>query len=278
MKPLAQACSGELGCKSRPQASQSPSGPSPPPAPRLPYRHLCRHRISALEDISLPPVPFLLTSPRPSSSSLLPPSSQLTEHAEPGSSTPATMRERGEVAGVVGVILCAQFPHSQRCVPQLYPGPGGHELQATTLREAGVHGEAGALGRVEDRYAYGFPGWVRPHPRHQRHLHVAVLSLQLARQHRSVAQEAAHLVVRQHDSLGICGKTRGAGWVRPGHPRSGWGGAGAQEAARLGSGACDLEPVGREAPLHWAVIVVFFAITVFPRSQHQRFIKLWLKN
>lgn len=222
MKPVVQACSGKLGCESMPRASQAPSIPHPRTPPLLPYHFLflsflwfpsCRpqvestkayplhhqgtpalplpffpHENSYLEDIPLLPGPCPLClpshAPRPSLPS---PSSWLTEHTEPSTVALATLRKRGEVASVVGLILGLQAPHGQRCVPQLLAGPGGHEFPATRLEEAG------APLRVEDSYAIGSPRRVLPHPGHLRHLHGALLRLQLAQQRRIVAQEATHL-------------------------------------------------------------------------------------
>lgn len=62
-------------------------------------------------------LPTPLYHPCPSRLSHSPPSSPLTEHAEPGRGALAALRERGEVAGVVGFVLGAQSPHDQRCVP-----------------------------------------------------------------------------------------------------------------------------------------------------------------
>lgn len=136
--------------------SSNPLGPQPPrsyiPGPPLGRGHCPTSFLFPLEflppswalpSICLPPYP----TPHPSLSA--PPSSQLTEHTEQGSSALVTIRERGELAGVISFIFHAQLPHNQRGVPQLLTGLGGHEFQPVGLVEAG------ALGGVEDRHAAG---------------------------------------------------------------------------------------------------------------------------
>lgn len=93
------------------------------------------------------------------------PWSSLTQHPEPGSGAPIAVGECGELAGVVGLILCAQLPNDQRCILHLLTGSGGLELPPPRLREAR------APGGVEDCHAAGGLRQLLLGPGHLRHCH-----------------------------------------------------------------------------------------------------------